>query len=107
MANIKGGFNSLFKQAHRMRNQITKMQDDLSEREVEASTGGDRVAIVILGNRQVKSLKISPEVIDPENIDMLEDLLVAAFNRAMENVEEMYQSEMTKITGGFSIPGMF
>lgn len=107
MANVKGGFNSLFKQAQRMRTQISKMQDNLAEREVEASSGGDMVKVVVNGNRKVLSIDLNPEIINTEEIDMLQDLITTAFNKAIENVEDMYQAEMSKITGGFNIPGLF
>lgn len=99
--------NQMIKQAQKMQNQITELQEDIENREFSATAGGGAVEVVINGNKTIKSLTIKPEVVDPEDIDMLQDLIISAVNEAINNVETTTESEMSKITGGVSIPGLF
>ncbi len=99
--------NQMIKQAQKMQNQITELQEDIENREFSATAGGGAVEVVINGNKTIKSLSIKPEVVDPEDIDMLQDLIISAVNEAINNVETTTESEMSKITGGVSIPGLF
>lgn len=99
--------NQMIKQAQKMQNQITELQEDIENREFSATAGGGAVEVVINGNKTLKSLSIKPEVVDPEDIDMLQDLIISAVNEAINNVETTTESEMSKITGGVSIPGLF
>ena len=102
-----GNMNQMIKQAQKMQNQITELQEDIENREFSATAGGGAVEVVINGNKTIKSLSIKPEVVDPEDIDMLQDLIISAVNEAINNVETTTESEMSKITGGVSIPGLF
>lgn len=99
--------NQMIKQAQKMQDQITELQEDIEEREFSATAGGGAVEVVISGKKNIKSLTIKPEVVDPEDIDMLQDLIISAVNEAVNNVESITEAEMSKITGGVSIPGLF
>ena len=99
--------NQMIKQAQKMQNQITELQEDIENREFSATAGGGAVEVVINGKKTIKSLSIKPEVVYPEDIDMLQDLIISAVNEAINNVETTTESEMSKITGGVSIPGLF
>ena len=99
--------NQMIKQAQKMQNQITELQEDIENREFSATAGGGAVEVVINGKKTIKSLSIKPEVVDPEDIDILQDLIISAVNEAINNVETTTESEMSKITGGVSIPGLF
>ena len=99
--------NQMIKQAQKMQDQITELQENIEEREFSATAGGGAVEVVITGKKTIKSLNIKPEVVDPEDIDMLQDLIISAVNEAVNNVETTTEAEMSKITGGVSIPGLF
>jgi hypothetical protein len=90
-----------------MQNQISKIQDEFGNKKVEASTGGGMVTAVVNGNQELLGLKIDPEVIDPDDVALLEDMIVGAVNQAMQQAGDMLNSEIEKVTGGFNIPGMF
>lgn len=102
-----GNMNNLMKQARKMQEQMVKMQEELEKKTVEASAGGGVVTVVASGKREVVEIKISPEVVDPDDIEMLQDLILAATNEALRKADEMVQNEMGKITGGLGIPGLF
>jgi DNA-binding YbaB/EbfC family protein len=99
--------NAMLKQAQKMQDEITALQEDLEQRDFSASVGGGAVEITITGKRTVKSLTIKPEVVDPEDVEMLQDLIMSAFNQAIANLEEISEAEMSKITGGVTLPGLF
>lgn len=99
--------NSMIKQAQKMQDQITELQEDIEARDFSATAGGGAVEVVITGKKTIKSLSIKPEVVDPEDIDMLQDLIISAVNEAVNNVEATTETEMGKITGGVAIPGLF
>ncbi len=99
--------NAMIRQAQKMQDQITELQEDIEARDFTATAGGGAVEIVVTGKKTVKSLTIKPEVVDPEDIEMLQDLIISAFNEAVGVVEETTETEMSKITGGVSLPGMF
>ena len=98
---------SMMQQAQKMQASMAKMQEELEEREVEAAAGGGVVKVVATGKKNIKSITIAPEVVDPDDIEMLEDLITAAVNEAMNMAEEMVQTEMGKITGGMNLGGLF
>ena len=102
-----GNMQQLARQAQKLQQQMTKMQEELEEREVEAAAGGGVVKVVATGKKNIKSITIAPEVVDPDDIEMLEDLITAAVNEAMNMAEEMVQTEMGKITGGMNLGGLF
>ncbi|MCI8776754.1 MAG: YbaB/EbfC family nucleoid-associated protein [Oscillospiraceae bacterium] len=99
--------NSMIKQAQKMQDEITELQTDIEAREFSATAGGGAVEVVVTGAKNIKSLNIKPEVVDPEDIDMLQDLIISAINEAMTTVEKTTEEEMNKITGGVSLPGLF
>lgn len=82
------------------------MQAELEQREIEASAGGGAVTVKVNGKQELISIKISPEAVDPDDVEMLEDLVVAAVNEGIRQSQEMVSSEMSKITGGLNIPGL-
>jgi len=97
---MPGNMNNLMKQAQKMQKQKEDATKELEEQEVEATSGGGAVTVKISGKKEVLSVKLSEEVVDPEDIEMLEDLIVAATNEALRKVEEISQQSMSKITGG-------
>lgn len=109
----KGGFpgmgnmNQLMKQAKKMQEDMAKMQEQLEDKTVEAAAGGGMVSVVVNGKKEVLELNIKPEVVDPDDIEMLQDLVIAAVNEGIRKADEMVQGEMSKITGGMGMPGMF
>ncbi len=102
-----GNVNQMLKQAQKMQEQITALQAELEEREFSASVGGGAVDITINGKRQVLKLNIKPEVVDPEDVETLQDLVMSAFNEAIRVLDEESDAEMQKVTGGVSIPGLY
>ena len=106
--NIGGAqnMNSMIKQAQKMQDEITELQNDIEAREFSATSGGGVVEVVVTGAKNLKSLTIKPEAVDPEDVEMLQDLVISAVNEAMANVEKTTEEEMNKITGGVSLPGL-
>lgn len=101
-------FNSMMKQAQAMQAKMAKMQEDLANLEIEGSAGGGMVTIVMNGRQEILSLKINPEVVDPEDVEGLEDLLMAAYNDAKERAAKEMEDAMKKATGGLGLPpGLF
>ena len=101
-------FNSMMKQAQAMQAKMAKMQEDLANLEIEGSAGGGKVTIVLNGRQEILSLKINPEVVDPEDVEGLEDLLMAAYNDAKERAAKEMEDAMKKATGGLGLPpGLF
>ena len=98
--------NALMKQAQKMQKQMEETQAALAEQVIETTSGGGAVKIVITGKRVIQSIKINPEVVDPEDVEMLEDLILSAVNEAVRQADEMANNEMGKITGGVG-NGMF
>ena len=100
------GLGNILKQAQEMHAKISQLQEEMANKTVEASAGGGMVNIVMNGKQQVLSIRIDPEVVSREDIDMLQDLMAAAVNEAIRKSQEMMTEEMKKITGGLSIPGI-
>lgn len=98
--------NGMMKQAQKMQKKMLKMQEELAEKTVESSAGGGMVKVVANGSQKIESISLEKEIVDPEDIEMLEDLVVAAVNDALNKSQEMVSGEMNKITGGLKIPGM-
>lgn len=92
--------NAMIRQAQKMQDKITELQEDIEARDFTASVGGGAVEVVVTGKKNIKSLTIKPEVVDPEDIEMLQDLVISAVNEAIANVEKVTEEEMTKVTGG-------
>lgn len=99
--------NSLMKQAEKMQRDMQKLQEEMEEKTVEASAGGGMVTVVANGKKQVVSISIKPEAVDPEDVEMLEDLVFSAVNAALSQADELVSSEMNRVTGGMNIPGLF
>jgi DNA-binding YbaB/EbfC family protein len=100
------GMGDMLKQAQKLQSKIFKLQDQLADKTVETTVGGGMVRAVGNGKQELVSIKIDPEVVDPNDVQMLEDLIVAAVNDVLKKAQEMVTEEMTKLTGGFKIPGM-
>ena len=98
---------SMLKQAQKMQEDMARAQAELEEREYEVAAGGGVINVKINGKKEILSVKIDPEVIDPDDVETLEDLIVAAVNEAIKKVEGDSAAEMQKITGGIGLPGMF
>jgi len=98
--------NKMIKQAKQVQEKIVKMQEELREREIEASSGGGAVTVKVNGKQELVSIQIKPEAVDPDDLEMLEDLVLAAVNEGVRKSQEMVSNEMAKITGGFNIPGL-
>lgn len=97
---------NMMKQAQKMQEEMAKIQEEAKVKTVEANAGGGMVTAVANGAGEVLSIKIDREVVNPEDVEMLEDLVVAACNEALKRSQEMVQSEMAKLTGGLQIPGL-
>ncbi len=93
-------------QARQMQARLAQMQQELAEARTEASAGGGVIRAVVIGGNKVESIKISPEVVDPEDVELLEDLVTAAVNEALETAHANAASKMGAITGGLNIPGL-
>jgi nucleoid-associated protein EbfC len=98
--------NKLMKQAQKMQSQVVKMQEEMQKKEFEGTSGGGMVKVVINGANQMVSIKINPEVVNAQEVEMLEDLIVAAHSAALEKLKEMSDSAFGSLTGGLSIPGL-
>ena len=95
------------KQAQKMQKDMEKMQEELGEKTVEATAGGGAIKVVATCDKEIKEIKISPEVVDPDDVEMLEDLMIAALNEVLRLAEETKNSEMSKLTGGLGGLGGF
>lgn len=99
--------NSMLHQARKMQDQITELQEDIEQRTFTASAGGGAVNVTVTGKKTLQSIELKPEVVDPSDIEMLQDLIISAVNEAVANVESTTEAEMSKITGGVALPGLF
>ncbi|MDR0999716.1 MAG: YbaB/EbfC family nucleoid-associated protein [Clostridiales bacterium] len=97
--------NNLMKQAQKMQQQMQEMQAELETLTVETTAGGGAVRVVVNGKKQIETLAINPEVVDPEDVEMLEDLIKGAINEALRRIEEQNQQKMSALTGGMGLPG--
>lgn len=108
MSGMPGGgmnMNNLMKQAQKMQKQMEKMQEELESKTIETTAGGGAIKVIITGKKEIKEIKINPEVVDPDDVEMLEDLVLSAVNEAIRQAEDISSSEMNKITGGLNVPG--
>jgi hypothetical protein len=99
-------FGNIMKQAQKMQAKIARLQEEMASRSVEATAGGGMVTAVVSGKKELLSMRIERDVVDPEDIEMLQDLIVAAVNEGLRRAQEMVSEEMSKITGGLNIPGL-
>ncbi|RZB30619.1 MAG: uncharacterized protein SRB1_02899 [Desulfobacteraceae bacterium Eth-SRB1] len=100
------GMGNMMKQAQKLQSRMLKLQEDLAEKTVEATAGGGMIKVVATGKQQVLSIQIEKEVVDPDDVEMLQDLILAAVNDALAKAQEMVSGEMSKLTGGMNIPGL-
>jgi hypothetical protein len=98
--------NKLMKQAQQMQSKMAKMQEELEKKTIESTAGGGVVKVVVNGKQELVDLQIDPDAVDPEDVEMLEDLVLAAVNQGMREMQEMVNKEMGKVTGGMNLPGM-
>jgi DNA-binding YbaB/EbfC family protein len=99
-----GNMAGMMKKVQKMQNEMKKMQDELKRRTVDVTAGGGAVKIIMNGDKQVQSLVIDPAAVDPEDVEMLQDLISAAVNEAIKKVDDMMASEMGKLTSGLGLP---
>ena len=104
MANMN--MNKMMKQVQDMQKQMVKAQEELATLEVEASAGGGMVTVKVSGDLKINSIKIDPGAVDPEDVEMLEDMVLAAVNEALRSAQELANSKMSGVTGGLNIPGL-
>lgn len=102
-----GNITQLMKQAKDMQARMAQIQEELEKRQYEASSGGGMVVATVNGRQELLALRIEKEVVKPEDIGMLQDLIISAVNQALRNSQESAREEMSKITGGMSLPGLF
>ena len=100
------GMGNMMKQAQKLQSQMMKLQEELADKTIESSSGGGMVTVVANGRQQIVSIQIENEVVDPDDVEMLQDLVLAAVNDALAKAQEMVSSEMSKLTGGLNIPGL-
>ncbi len=99
--------NAMIRQAQKMQEEMEALQEELDAREYTVNAGGGVVTVVISGTKEVKSITIDPEVVDPDDVETLQDLIVAAVNEAIKTVEKTNSEAMAKVTGGMNVPGIF
>ena len=104
---MPGNMNQILKQAQKMQDNMQKMQQELEAKEFEVSVGGGAVTVKVNRKKELLDINMKPEVVDPDDIEMLQDLVISAVNEALRKVDEMQQSQMSKVTGGMNIPGLF
>ena len=105
--NSAPNMNQMVRKAQKMQEDIGKIQEELAVKEFTKQVGGGAIELVMTGDKQLKSVTIKPEVVDPEDIEMLQDLIISAVNEAVNNIESTTEAEMSQITGGVSLPGLF
>lgn len=105
--NTNKNMNSVLKQAQKMQEEMEKVQSELEDKTVEASAGGGVIEVVANGKKEIVSIKIKPEAVDPEDVETLEDLVMVAINDAIKKADDMMTEGMSEVTGGINIPGLF
>lgn len=99
--------NSMIKQAQKMQEEMTRIQQELEQKTYDVTSGGGMVKVTITGKREIKAIEIKPEIVDPDDIEMLQDTIAAAVNEAIRKVDEDSEKEMSKVTQGLNVPGLF
>jgi DNA-binding YbaB/EbfC family protein len=102
----KGGLGNMMKQFQKMQAKMEEIQARLAEMQIEATAGGGMVKAVVNGKQELLELKIDPEVVDPDDVEMLQDLIVAAVNQARQKAQEVQSEQMAELTGGLNLPGL-
>ncbi len=103
----KGGLGNIMKMAQQAQQKMLQVQEELAAKRVEATAGGGMVTAIVNGKQELISLRIEKDAVDPNDVEMLQDLIVAAVNEALRKAQEMIAAEMQKVTGGLNIPGLF
>ena len=103
---VRGGLGGIMKQAQQMQRRMAQVQEELEKKQIEASSGGGMVTAVVSGKQQLLDLKIDPSVVDADDVEMLQDLIMAAINEAVKQSQQIASEEMGKVTGGMNIPGL-
>jgi len=101
-----GNMNNMMKQVQKMQKQMAEAQDEIEKQTVSATAGGGAIEISVNGKKEMVDIKIDPEVVDPDDVEMLQDLILAATNEAMRKVDDLASGTMGKVTGGMNIPGL-
>ena len=104
---MPGNMNNMIKQAQKMQEEMLKAQESLGEQVIEATVGGGAVSVKVNGKKELIELKISPDAVDPDDVEMLEDMVMSAVNEAMRKADEAAAGSLRSITGGMNIPGLF
>ncbi|MBS4008390.1 MAG: YbaB/EbfC family nucleoid-associated protein [Clostridium sp.] len=105
---MNGNMGNMMKQIQKMQKEMLKMQEELQQKTVMASSGGGMIRVEVSGKKELVSLTIDPEAVDPADLEMLQDMIMAAVNEGLRKVEEMMTAEMQKLTGGLNLPpGLF
>ena len=102
-----GNMSNMIMQAQKMQQDMLKMQEEIEQQSVEATSGGGAVSVKMSGKKVLEEIKINPEVVDADDVEMLEDLILVAVNDALKKVDDINQSKMSQLTGGMNIPGLF
>lgn len=102
-----GNMNQMIRQAQKMQQDMEKAQQELEEQEIEASSGGGMVTVKVSGKKRITEITIKPEAVDPDDVEMLQDLIMVAVNEAMQKADDISQDKMGRLTGGLNIPGLF
>ncbi len=102
-----GNMQNLMKQAQKMQKEMQRVQEEIEKRTVEASVGGNAVKVIATGKKEIVEIIIDKAVVDPDDVEMLQDLVLSGVNEALRNAEKMMSEEMGKITGGINVPGLF
>ena len=105
--NTNKNMNSVIKQAQKMQEEMERIQGELEDKTVEAAAGGGAVEVTANGKKEIISIKIKPEAVDPEDVETLEDLVMVAVNEAIKKADDMMTEGMSEVTGGLNIPGLF
>ena len=105
--NSNANMNSMVRKAQKMQEEITRVQGELEEKEFTKQVGGGALELVMTGDKKLKSVTLKPEVVDPDDIEMLQDLIISGVNEIISDIENYSATEMEKITGGVSMPGLF
>ncbi len=107
MMGMGGNLNKMMKQAQKLQQEMLKLQEEVAARTVEATAGGGVVKVTANGRQEIVAIEIKPEAVDPDDVEMLQDLILTAVNNALQQAREMMAKEMGKLTGGLNIPGLF
>lgn len=99
--------NQMVRKAQKMQEDITRVQGELEQKEFTKSVGGGALELVMTGDKKLKSVKLSPEAVNPDDVEMLEDLIISGVNEILQEIEDYSAAEMEKVTGGVSMPGLF